>query len=397
MSAEKIKEDIMQGVHEATRALHEEIKKHGENSAQAKEMAEKVDSTMKQYDEANQKLLEQLKRTEKDALEAKERIENLELKVIEASQTDNGKAWKNGEEYKAWQDFAKTGDLSKTLRTDVATSGGYLVPNEMDSELLRLITEMSPMRAFCRIKTIGSKTLETAKRTSIPVATYEGEAETGTTSQSGYGKVTQTVHRLTFTSEVTNEELMNNAFDMETLMSDDATEAFAVGEGYNFIVGTGIKSPEGITVNATLRAAAYTTAGSGVVTIADLIAAQGELKVGQNPMWGWNRQTLANLRGKTDAQGQFLWQPSVAAGSPGTLLGAPYAIFQDMPSIAANAYSIFYGDLRRGYRITDRTGLSVIRDPYSQKKHDIIEFTWNRYNDGQVILEDAIKLIKIKA
>lgn len=398
MSAEKIKEEIMQGVHEATRELHGKIKEFGSESAAAKEAAERVEVAMKAYDDANQKLLMQIKKAEGDAEEANKRVKELELKVVEASQTTgNSKAWKQSEEYKALQNFAKTGEAVKTLRTDIATSGGYLVPNEFDSELLKLIEEMSPMRSFCRIKTIGSKTLETAKRASIPTATYEGEAAIGTDSESSYEKVTQTVHRLTFTSAVTNEELMDAAFDMEMLMSDDAAEAFAVGEGFNFIQGTGIKSPSGITVNATLRTDSYETAATGVVTITDLIVAQGELKRGQNPMWGWNRQTLANLRSKTDTQGQFLWQPSVASDTPGSILGAPYAIFQDMPLIANASYPIFYGDLRRGYRITDRTGLSVIRDPYTQKKKDIIEFTWNRYNDGAVILEDAIKLIKIKS
>ena len=397
MAIEKFKEDVLQTVHEATRALRDEIKKHGEDSTQAKEIAEKTEAAFKAYDDHHSKMTQDLAKAQRDAEEAKERIEELELKVVKASQVDSGKAWKQSDEYKALMEFARTEQYSKTLRTDDATAGGYLVPNEMDMELLKLLNETSPMRAYCRLKTQSSKTLETVRRDTLPTAEYEGEAEEGTSSQSSYGKVTQTVHRLTFTSEVTQEELMNNAFDMEMLMQEDALEGFSLKENLKFITGTGNKQPEGITVNAALRAASYETASSGVVAILDLIGAQGELKRGQNPMWGFNRQTMANLRSKADTQGQFLWQPSIAAGVPGTLLGDPYDIFQDMPSIGANTYPIFYGDLRRGYRITDRTGLSVIRDPYTQKKKDIIEFTWNRYNDGAVILTDAIKLIKIKA
>jgi HK97 family phage major capsid protein len=394
---EKFKEELLQSVHEATRTLREQMEKHGKDSAEAKEVSERIEGLYKKYDEQNSKITQQIARAEKESAEAKERVEELELKLVAASQGSNTKAWKESEEYKELQSHAKTGEHVKILRTDNSVEGGYLVPNEMDTMLLKLLIETSPVRSYAAQRTISSKTLETVRRDSIPTAEYEGEAEEGTTSQSSYGKVTQTVHRITFTSAVTKEELMNNAFDMEALMTEDAVEGFSTKENLKFISGTGNKQPSGIITNSTLQTASYETAATGTLTIDDLIAAQGELKRGQTPMWGWNRQTMAVLRAETSTDGQYLWQPAVAAGEPSTILGAPYDIFQDLPVIANGAYPVFYGDLRRGYRITDREGLSVIRDPYTQKKKDIIEFTWTRYNDGAVILTDAIKLIKIKS
>ena len=94
----------------------------------------------------------------------------------------------------------------------------------------------------------------------------------------------------------------------------------------------------------------------------------GELKVGYNPLFGFNRQTLAFLRTLKGTNGQYLWQASLGEGAPGTIAGLPYAVMQDMPSIATNALSVILGDFARGYQIIDRTGTAVIRDDYTRKK-----------------------------
>ena len=80
-----------------------------------------------------------------------------------------------------------------------------------------------------------------------------------------------------------------------------------------------------------------------------------------------------------------------------TINGFPYLIADDMPDIANGSKSIAFGDFLRGYTIVDRTGLSVVRDEYTQKKLAIVEFTLNRWNTGQVTLPEAIKIITTKA
>jgi len=75
-----------------------------------------------------------------------------------------------------------------------------------------------------------------------------------------------------------------------------------------------------------------------------------------------------------------------------TLLGYPVAESEDMPDIAANSFSIAFGDFSRGYLIVDRVGIRVLRDPYSAKPY-VLFYTTKRVGGG-VADFDAIKLLK---
>ena len=80
---------------------------------------------------------------------------------------------------------------------------------------------------------------------------------------------------------------------------------------------------------------------------------------------------------------------------PATIAGEPYEIFQDMPEIAADSYSIAYGDLRAAYQVIDRAGLTVLRDPYSSKPQ--VEFFGRKRVGGGMKMFEALKLIRFEA
>jgi len=63
-----------------------------------------------------------------------------------------------------------------------------------------------------------------------------------------------------------------------------------------------------------------------------------------------------------------------------------------MPDIAANLYSIAFGDFHRGYLIVDRQGVRVLRDPFSAKPY-VLFYTTKRVGGGMQDF-DAIKLLK---
>ena len=84
-----------------------------------------------------------------------------------------------------------------------------------------------------------------------------------------------------------------------------------------------------------------------------------------------------------------------------TINGFPYVLMQDMPGQVADVFvsdtfPVAFGDFLRGYTIVDRTGMNVVRDEFTMKRKAIIEFTLNRWNYGQVVLPEAITLLKIQ-
>ena len=119
------------------------------------------------------------------------------------------------------------------------------------------------------------------------------------------------------------------------------------------------------------------------------------LKAGyrQNASWVMNRRTQAALRKVKDSDGNYLWQPPSAPGSRAALMGFPVVEAEDMEDIAANATPIAFGDFRRGYLVVDRTGVRVLRDPYTHKPY-VLFYTTKRVGGG-VQDFDAIKLLKI--
>ena len=80
---------------------------------------------------------------------------------------------------------------------------------------------------------------------------------------------------------------------------------------------------------------------------------------------------------------------------PATLLGYPLIEAQDMPDIATNSLSIAFGNFERGYIITDRTSVRVLRDPFSNKPY--VHFYATKRVGGGVVNSEAIKLLKFSA
>ena len=115
----------------------------------------------------------------------------------------------------------------------------------------------------------------------------------------------------------------------------------------------------------------------------------------QNGMFVMNRKTQAAVRKFKDEGGNYLWQPPAANGTRATLMTFPVIEAEDMPDIAANSYSIAFGDFRRGYLVVDRAGVTVLRDPFSAKPY-VLFYTTKRVGGG-VQDFDAIKLLKFAA
>ena len=108
-----------------------------------------------------------------------------------------------------------------------------------------------------------------------------------------------------------------------------------------------------------------------------------------------NRSTQAEIRKIKDADGNYIWQPSIQPGGSAALMGFPIAESEDMPDIATDAAAIAFGDFKRGYLVVDRLGVRVLRDPFTAKPY-VLFYTTKRVGGG-VQDFNAIKLLKFSA
>jgi len=386
-------EDVMNGVKE----LRAEFEKKSPDLAKI----ELIEKSLEKQEEHNQKLLAESKSSETRSIEMKERMEAIEVELSRGA-GGSQKSYKDAAEYKALESYVKGGiygldsEAKAILRTDNDVQGGFLVMGEMDNEITKKITEVSNIRSIARVRTIGSKSLSVPVRNTIPAAQYEGEAEQGPEDTSTYQNETLTAFRQTVSVPISQDMLMDSSFDMNSEIMGDAGESFAQGEGAGFVSGTGFKQPSGFTVDSRVVANTRTSATAGTIGFDDMMNLTGDLKTGYNPVYVFNRRTLAFLRTLKGGDGHPLWQPGMNGVVQNTINGFPYLIANDMPDIAAAAIPVAFGDFARGYTIVDRTGMAVIRDDVTQKRKAIVEFTMQRWNTGQVTLPEAIKILTVK-
>ena len=194
--------------------------------------------------------------------------------------------------------------------------------------------------------------------------------------------------------------------DVGAWLAEEVNAAFAEQETAAFVNGNGSNKPKGFLQETQVAEGSWAwdklgflaTGVSGGWPADDpsdkLIDLVYTLKAGyrQNASWVMNRKTQGAVRKFKDADGNYLWQPGVAAGAKATLLGFELVEAEDMPDIGAAATPVAFGDFRRGYLVVDRTGVNVLRDPYTAKPY-VLFYTTKRVGGG-VQDFDAIKLLK---
>lgn len=315
-----------------------------------------------------------------------------------------------GDEYKdAFSAYVKRGE-EKALRVGSNPDGGYLVPTETDSEITRLLTAISPIRAIASVRQVSTSVYKKPVTKTGPAVGWVAEtaARPETTNQ--------VIDALSFpTAELyampaaTAQFLDDAAVDVGQWIADEVNAAFAQQEGAAFVNGDGTNKPKGFLQATTIAEASWEWGKLGFVltgvdgdlpasdpsdVLVDLVYA---LKAGyrQNASWVMNRKTQAKLRKLKDDGGNYLWQPAATADGKATLMGFPLVEAEDMPDIDDDSLSIAFGDFRRGYLVVDRQGVNVLRDPYSAKPY-VLFYTTKRVGGG-VQDYDAIKLLKFAA
>ena len=113
-------------------------------------------------------------------------------------------------------------------------------------------------------------------------------------------------------------------------------------------------------------------------------------------VWVVNDSTIKAIRKLKDNNGQYLWQPGLIANAPDTILGRPVKTSAFMPSIAAGAKSIIFGDFNY-YWIADRQGRTFKRLNELFATTGQVGFLASQRVDGRLILPEALKVLKQKA
>ncbi|SIQ13896.1 phage major capsid protein [Marinobacterium stanieri] len=295
----------------------------------------------------------------------------------------------------------------KALSTDSDPDGGYIVTEEVDTSIERVMGDMGVMRQLATVRPVGSATYKKLTNqggaTSGWVGEREERSETGTPSLSELAFPTMELYA---EPKATQSMLEDGMFDIESWLADEVGTEFSEKEAGAFITGNGVNKPRGILGYEAVANSNYAwgklgyiaSGGAGAFASSNpsdkLITLVHSLKRGyrQGASFLMNDMSLMQVRLLKDADGNYLWRPGLEAGAPSTLLGYTSETDDFMPDIAANSLSIAFGDFKRGYVITDRRGVQVLRDPFTAKPY--VKFYTTKRVGGGVQNFEAIKLMK---
>ena len=284
------------------------------------------------------------------------------------------------------------------LQEGTDSEGGYLVPDEYERTLVEALEEENMFRQLAKVIRTSSGDRK------IPVVATKGTAswidEEGayTESDDSFGQVSIGAYKVGTMIKVSEELLNDSVFDLESYIAKEFARRIGAKEEEAFFTGDGSGKPLGILAATGGAETGVTAASSTAVTADELMDLFYSLKspYRKKAVWVLNDSTIKAVRKLKDSTGQYLWQPSLVAGTPDTLLGRPMKTSAYMPVIAAGAKTIAFGDFSY-YWIADRQGRSFKRLNELYAANGQVGFLGFQRVDGKLVLSEAVKVLAQKA
>ena len=284
------------------------------------------------------------------------------------------------------------------LQEGTDSEGGYLVPDEFERTLVEALEEENVFRTLAHVIRTSSGDRK------IPVVASKGSAswvdEEGAYQESddAFSQVSIGAYKLGTMIKVSEELLADSVFDLEAYISKEFARRIGAREEESFFNGDGKGKPLGILAAAGGAEVGVTAASATAITADEVIDLFYSLKAPyrKNAVWLLNDATVKQIRKLKDSTGQYLWQPSLVAGTPDTILGRPVKTSAFMPTAAAGAKTIAFGDFKY-YWIADRQGRTFKKLSELYAANGQVGFMGTQRVDGKLILPEAIKVLQQKS
>lgn len=300
--------------------------------------------------------------------------------------------------WRTMRDKSVPHEVLNALQIGADTEGGYLVPDEYEHTLIEALQEENIFRRFAHIIRTSSGDRKIPIVVSKGTASWIDEEAAYPESDDAFGQTSISAHKLATMIKVSDELLHDSVFDVPSYIAREFARRIGAAEEEAFFTGDGTGKPTGI-LNATGGAEAGVTAKSATaLTFDEVMDLFYSLRAPyrRNAVFMTNDATMKALRQLKNGNGDYIWQPSVTAGTPDTILNRPVYTSSFMPTIAANAKPIVFGDMNY-YWIADREGRKFQRLNELYAPTGQVGFLASQRVDGKLILPEAVKVLQMKA
>lgn len=189
----------------------------------------------------------------------------------------------------------------------------------------------------------------------------------------------------------------DSVFNLESYIAKEFARRIGAKEEEAFFIGDGTGKPTGI-FNATGGAQLGVTAASATaITLDEIMDLFYSLKstYRKKSVFVMNDATVKAIRKLKDGNCQYIWQPSITAGTPDTILNRSVKTSAYVPTIESAAKSIAFGDFSY-YWVADRQGRAFKRLNELYAATGQVGFMATQRVDGKLILPEAIKVLQHK-
>jgi HK97 family phage major capsid protein len=303
-------------------------------------------------------------------------------------------------------------EVKAKLTTQSDPDGGYLVPEETETTIDRVLGTVSTVRSLARVITISTDTYKKLVGMGGATSGWVGEEQARPqTATPTLREIAINTGELYAMPAATQKSLDDARIDIAAWLGDEVSIEFAEQEGAAFVSGDGVNKPRGILSYPSVANSSYAwgklgyTASGVAAALTDgthngtdaLIDLYYSLKAGyrNGATWLMSDQVMGTVRKFKDGDGNYIWAPPANQAEMATILGKPVANDDNMDAVGAGKFPLAFGNFSRGYLIVDRAGIRILRDPYTSKPN-VLFYTTKRVGGGVVNFE-ALKLLKVAA
>ena len=264
------------------------------------------------------------------------------------SKTGRGTKGYNTSFWKVMRNKSVPHEVLNALHVGTDTEGGYLVPDEYERTLIEALEEQNIFRQLAHVIHTSSGERKIPVVASKGTASWIDEEDAYPESDDTFGQVSIGAYKLATMIKVSEELLNDSVFDVPSYIAREFARRIGAAEEEAFFTGNGTGRPLGILAATGGAETGATAAAADKITFDEVMDLFYSLRTPyrRNAVFIMNDATVKALRKlKTTGGGDYIWQPSVTAGTPDTILNRPVYTSGFMPTLAAGAKTVLFGDL----------------------------------------------------
>ena len=356
------------------------MEERAELQAQLEEVLGKAKTEERAMDEAEITKFDDLEKKIKaidTTINAEERARAMEI----TKKIENPQANESTEvvEERAFSDYVlgKVSELRAGEQNVTMTNNGAIIPTSIATKIIVAVQQRCPILAGATIYNVKG-TLKVpvwgkANTTHDIAVGYQTEFTDITADAGKFTSVDLGGYLVGALTLIGKSVENNGSFSVVDFIVNQMAEEIASFLSGELLKGSGSSACTGALSTTT----SLTAASASAITVDELIELQAKVKqvYQANSCWTMNPATLTAIR-KLKVDNKYILQDDLTGEFPYRLLGKPVYIDDNMPTIAASAKTVLYGDYT-GLSVNFRENISieVLREKYATQ-HAIGVVAW---------------------